>query len=207
MTDHPTDTRASLPWPRCADDGTPLGIDLATKAEDVRKLVMAGFARSALANGIDPDDLVQTVLVAILRRNRMPCAFDPRRSSFGHYVWRVTRSQFVNLTETEKRHHDGSPTDREDDRRPRDVVDDRLGAEERYEAAEEANPEPTPLWRQSLDARAVSGPQLDLFGVAAMLPPAAPANDAEPPSSSSRPMVRSIARRNTNAPTLFAAVQ
>ena len=207
MTPRHSDRRQPLAWPRSADDGTPLGIDIAAKAEDVRRIVLAKFGHSATSRGIDPDDLVQTVLLAILRRNRMPCAYDPRRSSFGHYVFRVTRSQFVNLTEVEARHHDGMPMET-DDGRQRDVIDDRMNAEERYAAAEQANPAPQPLWRISLDAREAAGPQLDLFGATAMVPPTmAPANDEAPPPSSARPRVRHITARRRPSPTLFTAVQ
>lgn len=118
----------SLPWPRLAEDGvTPLGIDVVAKVADIRKLAVAGFGRAAEETGVGVEDLVQTVLLAIFRRNRMPCAFDPRRSSLGHYVHLVADRQLKNLLGVRAR----APLAEED--HP-EVVDDTLDAAARLTA-------------------------------------------------------------------------
>jgi DNA-directed RNA polymerase specialized sigma24 family protein len=119
-----------LPWPRQADDGTPLGIDVSAKRADIRRIVVAGFGRSAERSGVGVEDLVQTVFLAIWRRNRMPCAFDPRRSSFGHYVHMVGDRQLKNLMDARKR----TPLAEED--HP-EVADDTLDTDARLGAVAE----------------------------------------------------------------------
>jgi RNA polymerase sigma factor (sigma-70 family) len=100
-----------LPWPRCAADGTPLGVDLAapgltartkTIADDVRRLVLSRWVGNA-ARLLDPDDLVQEVHRRIIRRNRRPCAFDPRQGSIGHYVYQVTSGAIADMLKPAKR--------------------------------------------------------------------------------------------------------
>lgn len=80
-------------WPRSDADGTPLGIDLAKRAGEVRKLVIAGMKAPP---GVELDDLVQDVLFAIHRKNHQASAYDPRRASFGHYVHRVAICTLIN---------------------------------------------------------------------------------------------------------------
>jgi DNA-directed RNA polymerase specialized sigma24 family protein len=89
-----------LAWPRSDRDGTPLGIDLSKHANDVNRIVCAHFAHG---HSLNMEDLVQEVYAAILRKNRQPCAFDPRRSTFAHYVFIVARSTLLNLLDKEKR--------------------------------------------------------------------------------------------------------
>ena len=67
-----------------------LGIDLARRGIEVRKLFYAGFARKVLRRGYEPDDVLQEVYKGILVRNRGKCPFDPRKSSFAHYVHMVS---------------------------------------------------------------------------------------------------------------------
>jgi hypothetical protein len=164
--------RQRLPWPRCADDGTPLGIDVSLKAKDIQRLVTAGFAKAC--RRIALDDLVQQTYEAILRRNQMPSAFDPRQGSFGHYVHLVAGCQLANMLEAARRHPLVSERAPEEDEHGKALVEkvdpeaDELGADERLAAGEALNPAAQSLWRLALDARAVSGPQLGLFGVSAM---------------------------------------
>lgn len=66
-----------------------LGIDLENRSIEVRKLFYAGFSRKMLAKGYDPEDVLQDVYVALAVRNRGKCPFDPRKSSFSHYVYMV----------------------------------------------------------------------------------------------------------------------
>jgi len=47
---------------------------------------------------------VQTVYEGILRRNRMPSAYNPRRGSISNYVTWVGRCQMSNLIEVSRRH-------------------------------------------------------------------------------------------------------
>lgn len=67
----------------------PKGVDLTTRAHEVRKLFYAGFARRVLRYGYDPEDVLQEVYKGILVRNEGKCPFDASKSSFGHYVHMV----------------------------------------------------------------------------------------------------------------------
>lgn len=89
-----------LPWPRAADDGTPLGIDLAALHLDVRRIVLSKFH----VEGVDREDLVATVIAAIARRNRLPSAYDPRRASLSKYVYTVAKCQAANLANDARKH-------------------------------------------------------------------------------------------------------
>lgn len=66
-----------------------LGIDLARRGHEVAKLMYAGFGRRIFAAGYDPDDVLQEVYKGILARNAGKCPWDPKKSSFGHYVHMV----------------------------------------------------------------------------------------------------------------------
>ena len=93
-----------LPWPRRASDGTPLGIDLASKANDVRKIVgkfhfHAPGEQSDREGSLELEDLLQDVYLAIQHRNKMQSAFDPRKSSFGSYVYRIAKNVVLNSPE------------------------------------------------------------------------------------------------------------
>jgi hypothetical protein len=93
--------RTIFPWPRsCPIDGTPLGVDVALKAKDIRRITIAHVPAP---KGIDPDDFVQEILLTIVRRNKLAGAFDPRRGSFSHYVVMVARSVRSHIVEREKR--------------------------------------------------------------------------------------------------------
>lgn len=84
-----------LPWPRDSEDGTPLGVDLSARSGEVRALMMKSFRRPP--PGMEFDDYLQEVLMTIARRNCMPSAHDPRRSSFSHYVHLVARGVGANI--------------------------------------------------------------------------------------------------------------
>lgn len=66
-----------------------LGIDLAARGHEVRKLMWAGFGHKILRAGYDPEDVLQEVFRGILARNIGKCPWDARKSSFGHYVHMV----------------------------------------------------------------------------------------------------------------------
>jgi len=86
-----------------------LGIDLAQrsphgrKADEVRKLLFAGFGRRIMSRGYDPDDVLQVVYEGILVRNRGKCPFDARKSSFGHYVHMVCGCIVANYHKKQQR--------------------------------------------------------------------------------------------------------
>lgn len=66
-----------------------LGVDLANRSHEVRKLFYAGFGRRVVYYGYDPEDVLQEIYKGILVRNGGKCPFDPSKSSFGHYVHMV----------------------------------------------------------------------------------------------------------------------
>lgn len=76
------------------------GIDVAKAYLDVKKITLKFFGRT---NGLDAEDVVQEVLLAILRKNASPkSAFDPSRSSFGHYVHLVAKSVVLHMLEARR---------------------------------------------------------------------------------------------------------
>ncbi len=78
-----------LPWPRADSDGTPLGVDLRAHAGEVRDVVRKYFRPPA---GVEIDDYVQEVFLRVARRNHMPSAHDPRKSSLKHYIYMVANA-------------------------------------------------------------------------------------------------------------------
>lgn len=80
-----------------------VGIDLAIRGIEVRKLFYAAFARGLVKDGYDPEDCLQEVYKGLLTRNNGTCPFDSRKSSFGHYVHIVTRCVLANYIRKEKR--------------------------------------------------------------------------------------------------------
>jgi DNA-directed RNA polymerase specialized sigma24 family protein len=79
-----------------------LGIDLAARAIEVRRVFFKGFARKVVAAGYDPNDVLQRVYEGILVRNKGKCPFDARKSSFAHYVHMVSGCIFSNY---KRRYH------------------------------------------------------------------------------------------------------
>lgn len=66
-----------------------LGIDLAKRGHEVRKLLFKGFGGKIRSAGYDAEDVLQEVYKGILVRNNGKCPFDPAKASFGHYVHMV----------------------------------------------------------------------------------------------------------------------
>ena len=100
-----------LPWPRTADDGvTPLGIDLGRSRApgkpaayvELQKLVLSSLRKGGIP--LDPDDVVQEVAIAIVRRNRCESAYDPRECGFSHYVWMVSGNVIGHMLDARKPH-------------------------------------------------------------------------------------------------------
>ena len=69
--------------------GVKKGIDLENRSDEVRKLFYAGFGARCVASGYNPEDVLQEIYKGLIARNRGICPFDPRKSSFGHYVHMV----------------------------------------------------------------------------------------------------------------------
>jgi hypothetical protein len=81
----------------------PLGIDLAKRGHEVRKILFAGFGYKISRAGYDPDDVLQEVYKGILARNQGVCPFNPDKSSFGHYVFMVCNCVLANYHRRECR--------------------------------------------------------------------------------------------------------
>lgn len=88
-----------LPWPRKAEDGTDLGVNVQTKRQDIVKIVYKHFK----VPEVSMDELLQEVFLAIVHKNRGNSAHDPRKSSFGHYVYMVANNVCINLVQRKKR--------------------------------------------------------------------------------------------------------
>jgi len=116
---------ARLPWPRLADDGkTPLGVDVVAKKQDVVKIVHKFFR----VESVPMDELLQEVYVAIIHKNHTHSAHDPRKSSFGHYVYMVANNVCINLVHRKRRYDKerdsiDSPNGHDDQRTLLDVYD------------------------------------------------------------------------------------
>lgn len=94
------DTTGRLPWPRTGDDGrTPLGIDVIAKKKDIIKLVHSYFR----VHEVPMEELLQEVFLAIVHKNGGRSAHDPRKSSFGHYVYMVANNVCINLVHRKRR--------------------------------------------------------------------------------------------------------
>lgn len=79
-------------------------LDLAKYYTDVRRLTAAHpLYRVALARGYDGDDVLQTVYVGILTRQRSKSRFDPQRASLSKYVHLVAGSVIANLLDYQRR--------------------------------------------------------------------------------------------------------
>lgn len=83
-----------LPWPRSAEDGTELGVDLSSAEPEVREVVRKYFRPPP---GYEFDDYCQEVCARIIARNHMPSAHDPRKSSLRHYIYMVANATGANL--------------------------------------------------------------------------------------------------------------
>lgn len=91
-----------LPWPRVAmDDPTVcLGVDVKDKLQDITKIVHKYFRVA----DVPMEELLQEVFVAIIHKNHTRSAHDPRKSSFGHYVYMIANNVCINLVHRKKRY-------------------------------------------------------------------------------------------------------
>ena len=114
-----------LPWPRFAadDEKVALGVDIIKKKTDIEKIVYKFFK----VDGYSMEDLLQEVYTAIIHKNTTRSAHDPRKSSFGHYVYMVANNVCINLVSKKKRY------DREKDSIFEPYQEDGRTLEESYE--------------------------------------------------------------------------
>lgn len=91
-----------LPWPRTAPDNPSiqLGVNVKEKEQDIKKLVHKFFR----IRDYDMNDILQEVYTTILNKNFTNSAHDPRKSSFGHYVYLISRNVIINLVNKKKRY-------------------------------------------------------------------------------------------------------
>ncbi len=81
-----------------------VGIDLAVRGHEVRKLFYAGgFTGTLMREGIDPEDFLQEVYRGLLARDRGTCPWDAKKSSFGHYVHIVIKCVLSNYLRKDRR--------------------------------------------------------------------------------------------------------
>lgn len=80
-----------LKWPRSAadDPSIQLGVDVAKRSKEVEAIVKTYISQAGLPDSLPPEDFLQEVLIVLCRRNHNRCAWDPRRGTFGHYVWMI----------------------------------------------------------------------------------------------------------------------
>jgi DNA-directed RNA polymerase specialized sigma24 family protein len=91
-----------------------LGIDLAARGNEVRKLFYAGnFTGTLMKQGIDPEDFLQEVYRGLLARDNGTCPWDATKSSFGHYVHIVIKCVLSNYLRKDRRRtlHEDLTTD------------------------------------------------------------------------------------------------
>lgn len=70
------------------------------KQRDIIKIVHKHFR----VKDVPMDELLQEVYLTIIHKNRGKSAHDPRKSSFGHYVWMVANNVCINIVHRRKRH-------------------------------------------------------------------------------------------------------
>jgi len=94
-----TKDKIKLSWPRKAEDGTDIGIDVNQKRSDIIKIVHKYFRVSE----VTMDELLQEVFLAVIHKNHGKSAHDPRKSSFGHYIYMIANNVCINLVNRKKR--------------------------------------------------------------------------------------------------------
>jgi len=83
-----------------------LGIDLAQRGHEVRKLLFKGFRGLMFSRGYDPEDVLQEIYRGLLTRNKGKCPWDGRKSTFGFYVTMVCRCVLTNYHRKQSRRLD-----------------------------------------------------------------------------------------------------
>ncbi len=129
-----------LPWPRLADDNkTQLGIDVNAKRQDIIKIVHKFFK----VMDIPMEELLQEVYLAIIHKNYSKSAHDPRKSSFGHYVYMIANNVCINLAHKKKRYDRerdsiDSPIHSDDERTILETTEEEITVDNIDEQMEEA---------------------------------------------------------------------
>lgn len=91
-----------LPWPRCAadDPNIQLGVDIKVRMDEIIKIVHKFFH----VQDISMQELLQEVYVTIEHKNKTRSAHDPRKSSFGHYIYMIANNVCINFIHKKKRY-------------------------------------------------------------------------------------------------------
>lgn len=89
-----------FPWPRTAEDGTPLGVDVRARHSDISRIVYKFFR----VENLPMEELLQEIFLTICQKNFTRSAHDPRKSSFGHYVYLVANNVCINLVHKHRRY-------------------------------------------------------------------------------------------------------
>ena len=89
-----------FPWPRTDEDGTPLGVDVKARHQDISRIVYKFFR----VENLPMEELLQEVFLTICQKNFTRSAHDPRKSSFGHYVYLVANNVCINLVQKHRRY-------------------------------------------------------------------------------------------------------
>ena len=79
------------------------GIDLENRSIEVSKILFRCYGNRLSQLHMDTEDILQEVFKGILTRNKGTCAWDPQKSSFGHYVHMVCGCVLMNLQKKQKR--------------------------------------------------------------------------------------------------------
>lgn len=115
-----------FPWPRQSSDdpSVDLGVDVEAKFQDITKIVHKYFKVA----GVSMEELLQEVFVAIIHKNYTRSAHDPRKSSFGHYVYMIANNVCINLVHKKKKYskeHQSldAPNGADDSRSLLDIID------------------------------------------------------------------------------------
>ncbi len=98
-------TKPCHPWPRKAHDNPAisLGVDVTARLRDIEKIVGAFFAESGIPKGLPAEDIIQEILLTIVRRNHTSSAFDPRKSSFASYICLVARNVVGHISQKSRK--------------------------------------------------------------------------------------------------------
>lgn len=91
-----------LPWPRKSPDDqqVALGVDVVAKQTDIVKIVHKYFR----VPDYPMEELLQEIFLAIIHKNHTRSAHDPRKSSFGHYVYMVADHVCINIVHRKRRY-------------------------------------------------------------------------------------------------------
>ena len=121
------------------DNKTQLGIDVNAKRQDIIKIVHKFFK----VMDIPMEELLQEVYLAIIHKNYSKSAHDPRKSSFGHYVYMIANNVCINLAHKKKRYDRerdsiDSPIHSDDERTILETTEEEITVDNIDEQMEEA---------------------------------------------------------------------